>query len=96
MRVLATALGFRRKYGYWPKTIEAEPELIAALATVCLTPLGFHRLQSKVELRPGAPGTVVAKGQDEHVFDYGDAAYSYADLKEVRDWIGLGDDLEAL
>lgn len=98
VRVLAAIYGFKQKYGYWPKAIETEPELIASISTINLTPLGFYRLQSKAELQADASGTVLATGEPGDVFDYGTekSGADHESLKVVRAWIGLGDDQEAL
>lgn len=69
--------GFKTKHGYWPTSIHYKDATIAALATYCLIPLGFFLLQSKIELRPGEQGKIIAYGKDNDAFDYGEEGWHY-------------------
>lgn len=91
VRFIEALNGFKSKHGYWPETIEAEAATICALATYCLTPLGFFLLQSKVDLVEGAPGRILAKGRGEDVFDYGEEGWRGEHRHDARVWLGLED-----
>ena len=93
VRFIEALNGFKTKFGYWPDVLEAESETIAALATHCLTPYGFFLLQSKVELRPGAEGKILAKGRGTDFFDYGEEGWQVEEghKHDARAWLGLGE-----
>jgi hypothetical protein len=61
--------GFRATFGYWPDSLEAHPDTIAAMATECFTPLGFFLLQSKVRIVRGEVD-LIATGRDGDRFRY--------------------------
>lgn len=94
VRVLTTLNEFKAKHSYWPTAIEIQPDSLSALATYHLTPLGFFLLQSKVELKLGPAGDVLAMGNTGDTYSYSnelgdfDGASNRADL-----WLGL--DLDA-
>lgn len=75
VRFIEALNGFRKKFGYWPTTLEAEAQTIAFLATESLTPLGFFLLQSKVDVVIGDQGKILAKGPSGEVFDYGEEGW---------------------
>lgn len=93
VRFIEAINGFHTKHGYWPTMIEAEDATIAALATNCLTPLGFFLLQSKVELRSGEQGKIIAYGNERDIFDYGEEGLKLpaGHKHNARDWLGLDD-----
>lgn len=91
VRFIEALNGFKTKYGYWPDTIEAEAATICALATHCLTPLGFFLLQSKVDLIEGQPGVILAKGREGEVFDYGEEGWQGEHRHDARAWLGFDD-----
>lgn len=70
VRLLCALNGYRAKYEEWPEAVALEASALAALVTAHLTPLGLYRLQSKVELREGAVGDVVAYGRKGQQFSY--------------------------
>lgn len=94
VRFMEALNGFNTKYGYWPSVLEAEAETIASLASQSLTPQGFFLLQSKVDLRIGEQGKILAKGNHGDVFDYGDEGWQSKDghKHDARQWLGLDDE----
>lgn len=90
VRIVEALNGYRTKYGRWPEVLECEPELIAMLATSCLSPLGFYMLQSKVRLVQGSRTTLVAKGNGGEVFDYGGEGWQSESghQHDAREWLG--------
>lgn len=94
VRLVEALNGFKTKFGYWPEVLEAEASTIAVLATECLTPLGFFLLQSKVEVKVGEDGKILAKGRSGDVFDYGDEGWQAVNghKHDARAWLGLDDD----
>jgi 8-oxo-dGTP pyrophosphatase MutT (NUDIX family) len=91
VRFIEALNGFKTKYDYWPSVLEAEAETIAFLASQSLTPLGFFLLQSKVDLRIGEQGKILAKGKCGDVFDYGDEGWQSENghKHDARQWLGL-------
>jgi hypothetical protein len=94
VRFIEALNGFKNKYGHWPKTLEADAETIAFIATTSLTPLGFFLLQSKIDLVRGAEGKILTKGEREEVFDYGEEGWQSpcGHKHEASQWLGLDDD----
>lgn len=92
VRVIEAINGFKSKHGYWPSTIAADAELVATLATQCLTPLGFFLLQSKIDIVIGESCKLIANGNDRDVFDYGDEGWQGEHRHDARQWLGLDDD----
>jgi hypothetical protein len=92
VRFIEAFNGFKTKFGYWPELVEAEPATISALATHCLTPLGFFLLQSKVDVVEGDRGKILAKSRRGDVFDYGDEGWQQEHEHDARAWLGLDED----
>lgn len=94
VRFIEAINGFRTKHGYWPIAIEAESATISALATHCLTPLGFFLLQSKIDLKEGEMGKIIAYGKDRDTFDYGEEGWKNKEghKHDARQWLGLDED----
>jgi len=96
-QVLATLNGFRRLHGYWPNSLAAPSDLICSVATVCLTPLGFFLLQSKVDLIASPEGAVLARGHGSDSFscspeDRNVPSGPTAGQVDARYWLGLDDE----
>jgi len=95
MRVIATLAGFRARHGRWPDTVDIDARLLAALATELLTPLGFFRLQSTLEVTTHVSGTVVARSSGDQGmlrFEYGESSPSpEVSSAEVAAWLGWDD-----
>lgn len=95
VRFIEAINGFKTKHGCWPDVIEAEPETLIALATHYLTPLGFFLLQSKVSVRPGQEGRIIARSfQNDLAFDYGREGFltEGKHRHDARQWLGLDED----
>ncbi len=89
VRFIEALNGFKSKHGYWPASVEAPADTICAVATHCLTPLGFFLLQSKVDIVVGADGQIVARGEGEDAFDYGEEGWRGEHQHDARVWLGL-------
>lgn len=74
----------------WPEALECQPELVATLATECLSPLGFYMLQSRLRTQVGPRGELMATGREGEEFTYGDEMERSACQHEhdVHEWIG--------
>ena len=93
VRLIEAVNGFRTKHGRWPSKIQAEEATIAYLATVSLTPLSFFLLQSKLEVIIGEQGRILALGDGNEVFDYGEDGWQESDdhRHDAMHWLGLDD-----
>ncbi|ACY34791.1 hypothetical protein [Comamonas thiooxydans] len=93
VRIIEAINGFRAKHGRWPSKIQAEEATIAHLATVSFTPLGFFLLQSKLEVVVGEQGRILALGDGDEVFDYGERGWQESDgyNHDAMQWLGLDD-----
>lgn len=93
VRVVEALNGFRTKHGSWPKRLELDAETIAMLATQSLTPRGFNKLSSKVELVVGSPLRIVARGNSGEDFDYGDEGWRSPNghRHDAMQWLGIAE-----
>ncbi|MEJ8845804.1 uracil-DNA glycosylase [Variovorax rhizosphaerae] len=89
VRFIEALNGFKTKYGYWPERLEADAGTICALATSCLTPLGFFLLQSKLDVAEGMSDRILAMGHEGDAFDYGEEGWQGEHRHDARVWLGL-------
>lgn len=94
-RVIATLNDFRAKHGYWPESLEIQASSISALVTYYLTPLGFFLVQSKVELKEGREGDIVARGRGSDIYSYSEEMGDFKSHSNHAElWLGLDLDLD--
>jgi 8-oxo-dGTP pyrophosphatase MutT (NUDIX family) len=90
VRTLQALDGFMATHGCWPTRLQIRPECLVDLATHHLTPLGFYRLQSKVQLEISDELDLIARDEAGRLFDYG--LYGW-DVKKTglsaREWLGI-------
>lgn len=90
VRTLQTLEGFMATHGCWPTRLQMSPGCMAVLAVHHLTPLGFYRLQSKVQLEISDELDLIARDEAGRLFDYGQHGWDVKSAGQIaREWLGI-------
>ncbi len=90
VRTLQALDGFMATHGSWPTRLQIRPECLVDLATHHLTPLGFYRLQSKVQLETSDELDLIARDEAGRLFDYGLYGWDVKNTgQSAREWLGI-------
>ncbi|MNZ78491.1 hypothetical protein D3C78_970670 [compost metagenome] len=90
VRTLQALDGFMATHGCWPTRLQIRPECLVDLATHHLTPLGFYRLQSKVQLEISDELDLIARDEAGRLFDYGLYGWDVKNTgQSAREWLGI-------
>ena len=90
VRTLQALDGFMATHGCWPTRLQMRPECLVDLATHHLTPLGFYRLQSKVQLEVSDELDLIARDEAGRLFGYGLHGWDVKNASQpAREWLGI-------
>lgn len=70
VRLCAAVDGFRSRYGRWPTRVRLFPEALANIRDQLLSPDGYARITSKVNL-VADDATMIAEDDSEASYNYG-------------------------
>jgi len=88
-RICGAIDGFRVKYDRWPKRVRVPPMALVDLASQVLTPTGFDRVSSFVEIVPEEDAFMIAGDDSGAEYDYSKSGFPERDPgPTTRDWFG--------
>ena len=87
-----TVAYFNAKFGHWPTRLRLGPPLYSLLQHTLLTPSGFSKLATTLQLVPDPSVGIVAEDDDGHTWDIGDPTDDLSVPNPIDaglDWFGI-------
>ena len=90
VRLFEAINGFHSKFGYWPSKLLIDSDQLGIIVCSSLTPKGFLKLQSKLEIDVSEEVGITLLGRGKDAFHYGREGWSLEN-KEVNavEWLEL-------
>ena len=90
VRLIEAINGFHSKFGYWPSKLLIDSDQLGIIVCSSLTPKGFLKLQSKLEIDISEEVGIVLLGKSKDIFCYGKEGWSMENKKvNAAEWLEL-------